>query len=322
MRKLIFWSLFFACPAYAGTCTYDLAIFYSNGVNNTYDEAEDSLNQFINKIGTKIFKKYGNKKLASHVAYNYSASLSNDLAEAYFQKEGERYEKYWDWYFSKKEPPAWWKKIYEKYSMDKDYINELNHKNIKSNVDFYNAYLKSNYKILTVAHSQGNLFFNQAYSVLSSKKDVSSEVKTIAVATPANRVANGVHVTLNEDKVIQWVSRVYETLPPNVSNGTGDCDWFQHNFIKSYLNGTNAGPEIANESIGLINELFSEEQSSKETTGECYEWFKKQDITTDDPEECVIECSTGSVNMGNFNCPIGCHRFCGCTVPQKGPFDF
>ena len=42
---------------------------------------------------------------------------------------------------------------------------------------------------------------------------------------------------------------------------------------------------------------------------DCNDWFKNLNIDPQD-QNCEMKCAMGDVDMGNFNCPIGCSRHC------------
>lgn len=48
----------------------------------------------------------------------------------------------------------------------------------------------------------------------------------------------------------------------------------------------------------------------------CDDWFKSLKIDPKDPD-CEIKCAVGSVDMGTFNCPMGCKRHCNQQNPKE-----
>ncbi len=64
----------------------------------------------------------------------------------------------------------------------------------------------------------------------------------------------------------------------------------------------------------LISALFI----SFVNANECDDWFNKLNIDPKDPE-CEMKCSVGSVNMGTFNCPMGCPKHCNAAKEEKKP---
>ncbi len=47
---------------------------------------------------------------------------------------------------------------------------------------------------------------------------------------------------------------------------------------------------------------------------ECDDWFRSLKVDPNDPD-CEMKCALGGVDLGNFNCPIGCPRH--CKKPKK-----
>lgn len=97
-------------------------------------------------------------------------------------------------------------------------------------------------KLVWVAHSQGSLYANAAYAVLTSTGPRPIPVKSIgivAVATPAAFVAgaNGRYVNSSNDLVVQGVRLLPNggVLTPNVTQPMSLDDWSGHSFIKTYL---------------------------------------------------------------------------------------
>ena len=87
-----------------------------------------------------------------------------------------------------------------------------------------NSFDKNN-NVLLVAHSQGNLFGNKIYDLLSDDKK--QKFRMVSVATPANSVAGaGNYTTLHGDLVIKAI--------PNAL--TSNAFGFGHTFVASYLN--------------------------------------------------------------------------------------
>lgn len=81
-------------------------------------------------------------------------------------------------------------------------------KSIKTKID---SWVLEGKKLLFVAHSQGNLFVNTAYTYTTSKVS-SDSVKVIHIA-PASPIINGPHVLANQDLVINGL-RAFGTVPP------------------------------------------------------------------------------------------------------------
>lgn len=96
-------------------------------------------------------------------------------------------------------------------------------------------------KLLFVAHSQGNLFANNAYTYTTSKVPAES-VKVVHIA-PASPITNGSHVLASEDLVINGL-RAFGTVPPithtipvyNPLIDNNGRDFLGHGLIETYMN--------------------------------------------------------------------------------------
>ena len=113
---------------------------------------------------------------------------------------------------------------------------------VDAHVAMYRAELALGNKVLLVAHSNGNVYADQAYGRLSPVERTS--VGVVAVATPLGSVpGNGPYVTLVEDKFLQGLPG---HLPPNTTNTGGECPEVLgcHAFVDVYLDGVASGPRI------------------------------------------------------------------------------
>lgn len=112
-------------------------------------------------------------------------------------------------------------------------------------IEQYTAALTLGQSVLVVAHSQGNLFANQAYDQLfasAANAKYKAAFAIAAVATPDIRtILGGPYVTTHFDQVI----RAAKALAPNTLGpsdgqdfalGSGLSDWAGHNYIGVYLN--------------------------------------------------------------------------------------
>ncbi len=113
-------------------------------------------------------------------------------------------------------------------------------------------------RILVVAHSQGNLYANAAYTNLAGNDLPMDSFGIVSIANPASYVAGGgPYFTLENDVVVNAVRAVLSsTLPGNIYNSNETADWTHHNFIDSYLNGNQSGPMIINSILSEANALM------------------------------------------------------------------
>ncbi|UXY15499.1 hypothetical protein N8I74_00340 [Chitiniphilus purpureus] len=91
-------------------------------------------------------------------------------------------------------------------------------------------------KVLLVPHSQGNLFANRVYALLTQNGvPDSGQVRIFGVASPADRVlGNGSYLTSSKDLVIGGLDLLRNVLPSNIVVPAGDT--LGHGFKETYLN--------------------------------------------------------------------------------------
>ena len=113
---------------------------------------------------------------------------------------------------------------------------------VDANVRSYRAELALMNKVVLVAHSNGNVYADEAYGRLTPAERTS--VGVVAVATLLGSVpGDGLYVTLREDT---FVATFPGALPSNTTNTGGFCPEFIgcHAFIDFYLDGQVSGPKI------------------------------------------------------------------------------
>jgi hypothetical protein len=113
---------------------------------------------------------------------------------------------------------------------------------VDANVRLYRAELALRNKVVLVAHSNGNVYADEAHGRLTPAERTS--VGVVAVATLLGSVpGDGPYVTLVEDT---FVAAFPGALPPNTTNTGGFCPDFVgcHGFVDSYLDGEVSGPRI------------------------------------------------------------------------------
>jgi hypothetical protein len=124
---------------------------------------------------------------------------------------------------------------------------------VDSNVRAYRAELALTNKVILVAHSNGNVYADEAYDRLTPAERTS--VGVVAVATIIGSVpGNGPYVTLVEDT---YVETFPGALRPNTTNTGGFCPEFIgcHAFVTYYMNGAVSGPKIVQDVSDTIPRL-------------------------------------------------------------------
>ncbi len=124
---------------------------------------------------------------------------------------------------------------------------------VDANVRSYRAELALRNKVILVAHSNGNVYADEAYGRLTPAERTS--VGVVAVATLLGSVpGDGPYVTLVEDT---YVRAFPEHLPANTTNTGGFCPDVIgcHGFVEFYVNGEASGPRIVQDVSDTIPRL-------------------------------------------------------------------
>ena len=135
----------------------------------------------------------------------------------------------------------------------------------------YETYRKQNYKIVIVSHSQGNLFANQLFNIISNdpktpKKDGKvCGLDVVAVATPANRtVGSGFYSTVKNDLVITPIPSSLKSKDENPAEYKKQYeDGLHHGFLETYFRGTVTGPKIRNAIATAFSNMSFPEDCNK-----------------------------------------------------------
>jgi len=110
-----------------------------------------------------------------------------------------------------------------------------------NHVGYYEADLLSGKRVIVIAHSQGNLFTNQALSDVAMRNyDLSQSIGSVGVASPAGVTVNGnTYTTAHDDLVIDGLRLISSVLPSNVENDPGVFNDFRsftnHYFEQDYF---------------------------------------------------------------------------------------
>src|SRR5687767_524213 len=124
---------------------------------------------------------------------------------------------------------------------------------VDANVRSYRAELALTNKVILVAHSNGNVYADEAYGRLTPAER--TNVGVVAIATLLGSVpGNGPYVTLLEDT---FVAGFPGHLPANTTNTGGFCPEIIgcHAFVGFYLNGEVSGPRIVQAVSDTIPQL-------------------------------------------------------------------
>lgn len=245
----------------ASTCTGAItSIYYVNGVNNSFAQAEASRIAIQKAYEQDLNNKYQAQAQQFRVklSYNTSMGMFEDLVEVYEQKKAEQgistdtssikiltsiittskslYDNYYADEANKKElSEILVQSLGELYSK-----LEITDQDLGKHTATYLSELQKGNRVLLIAHSQGNLFANASLSSLIN--NYSSNVGMIGVASPASTVLNNSkYYTAHDDLVIDALRQVSDKpiLQSNIDNSkaaiSNERDSLHHSFLQSYF---------------------------------------------------------------------------------------
>lgn len=229
----------------ASYCDTKNYVFFGNGMFNEQTLAASGLRTL--KRNMIVAEGLKDESWAFELSYNHNEGLRSIL-EVFRQRMGDQASSYWRWLGAFENAPDWFAAAAQSVAASFDFAEALVDEDLDQHIQRYQGLLMEGNRVLIVAHSQGNLYANAAYSNLAAKELPMESFGIVSVANPASRVAgDGPYFTLMNDLVIAGVRAIFpNTLPGNVMNGGNDSDWAHHSFVDAYLNGDQSGPLILN----------------------------------------------------------------------------
>jgi len=225
-------------------------IYFVNGVWNSVAQARAGQNIIKSAYKQQLEDKYPDQNFEFALSYNYSAGKVADLIEVIGQKLNEINDdeassltaaQYYNRYMTARMfddvVPLAARPLttaIEEYLAGRitDSVDSASH------IQKYQTDLQEGKRVLLIAHSQGNLFANQA--VLSLMNSYGASIGMIGVASPAaDTYNNSVYYTAHDDRVIDALRLLHEVLPSNIDNDPGGSDdprdFTNHQFMASYF---------------------------------------------------------------------------------------
>ncbi len=147
--------------------------------------------------------------------------------------------------------------------------------------------LDARHNVLLVAHSQGNLFGNQMYALLTDKEK--EKFKMVSVATPANNVTGNYSLDAPYTTIVldYTIAAIKNSFP-------GNAGGFGHTFVDSYLNsGTFKTRAKINSDITNAVNLLDQNSCKKEYD---YYRFMSYICPTRQDQELVVDIYGTDIN--------------------------
>ncbi|MNK88209.1 hypothetical protein D3C87_1081640 [compost metagenome] len=230
------------------------AVFFANGMFNDRAAAYNSLN-YLKKEHSK--KHPDLKKVEYELAFNTDEPMLLQLFQIYRQMVTESDLSFWKsigLILTKMDNQEHREFIRKHLSEEK-----LRDHDLRVQIQRYKKLIQDGFDIVTVAHSQGNL-----YTLFSFEDLESSATQMVSVATPTGYVyGDGPYFTFKSDGVIKYIPTA---LPPNIRKA--DAAAFDHEFVKHYMGDSKAHEEILEAlDIAMQNRGTSSEKSLNPAVG-------------------------------------------------------
>ncbi len=239
----LFGGLLLTETSFASICDEkETVVFFGNGAKSLKRDAYDSI-ESIKKRLEAILLPEEFEVIEFDIAYNDTHTLPLDLLESSVQILTGNISGFWRFFWKLAPVPDWFADKFILLSSVLEYSALVTTDSLKDHVNTYRTAIAEGKKVLLVAHSQGNLFGNQAYNLLAPNEKLSFGM--VSVANVDNNVlgdstAGATYTTLSDDKIISALIAIQLNLPtspmnPNTENLTVSEDSWGHLFIDSYM---------------------------------------------------------------------------------------
>ena len=245
--------------------TKETMVFFGNGVQSVKRDAYDAIASIKKRLKVTLPPEEFDI-LEFDIAYNDTHSLPLDLLESALQILTGNTSRFWRFFWGLEIMPDWFADKLILLSTALDRSSLVTTDSLKHHVNTYKTKIAEGKKVILVAHSQGNLFGNQAYSLLNSREQQSFGM--VSVANVDNNVlgADSPYTTLQTDKVILALIAAQIALPtkpmtPNTENLADAEDFLGHYFIQSYMaEGSTSQDKITQQVVAALDTLVAPPQ--------------------------------------------------------------
>ena len=173
MKKILLFLIFWSSLAFSAIDESKTDIYFANGILTDRETAKKNAENILNPT---IIDKFGIDYYNKHIgevgySYNETHSFKEDIIESAYQ------------IFNMAEFIEWRDELLGRYK------ESQHHADIEKQVDTYEASIKAGHKVLVVAHSQGNLFTQEAYERLGKRSEkygkwLQEYFEAISIASP------------------------------------------------------------------------------------------------------------------------------------------
>jgi hypothetical protein len=254
-------GLLLAETCVASICdTKETVVFFGNGIKTAEKKAYDSMNVIKKQLQEELLPEEF-EVLDFKLAYNDTHGLPLDLLESSIQVLTGNTSRFWRFFWGLEIMPDWFA---EKLLLLANVIDKsglVTTDSLKKHVTTYKTKIAEGKKVLLVAHSQGNFFGNQAYTLLNSREKQSFGMVSVANADNNVLGADAPYITLKNDKLILALIAAQIPLPskpmtPNIENLAESEDPLGHSFVQAYMvEGSNSNKQVIADILALLGNL-------------------------------------------------------------------
>lgn len=250
------------CPS--GT---HVTVVFSNGILTAYSTADHSLNSILapailNALGPSFDRScisfvlaYDSQFSDSSNGVLWTGNLLLQLADAAAQEGIDFAASFWPCVLLTSASSKSCQDLQRQYILSATSVVQ---KDLLTQESLYNAELAAGHRVIVVAHSQGNLYANQAFELVTASGG-SAAMHIVSVATPADHVAgSGPYFTLQGDVITLVPGHLAFDItndPPSLCPVYPFVNLACHDFDKSYMdvqNGDHTRPAIINAVLGFL----------------------------------------------------------------------
>lgn len=249
--------------SWAADCPADIpgaTVFYGNGINRTKEDARFDRDRLEQEFKAFIVGKPIQDECLHpfDLAYDTDIGIRLQVLDSAGQILAGNMSVFWRFWGNLDVGPDWFQQLALETAMNIDQDLYVLQEDLQMHVQQYGAEFFKRNKIAVVAHSQGNLYANEAYNVLYNGASPlqTTSFGIVSVANPASFVTgDGPRTTFFGD----IITLVPGALPPNTpSDGLGVCRLSPlclHSFADAYLRGTVSRPQILQNVVDVISGL-------------------------------------------------------------------
>ena len=324
----------------------NLAVVFGNGMFTSISEAHDNLRALRANVPQAVDIPVDGIDFS--LAYNYNEPLVQQLWQVTQQRLASSSSDFIR-YLSQLVPwPASVREKILELAADEELAAYASDSDLQIHIKTYRDYLRKGASVLVVAHSQGNLYANAAYTALASSsgglpENWSNNFGIVSVATPATKVEGrsapgcdsvGCYTVLREDEVMLYMRiALPDTLDWNIRSNTLPAgDDLHHSFIDTYMTLKSTRAQILDHVVAHVDQFDDlEEIVHPGVLSASLQWPYGADLDLhiyeiDGEEHVYYDYPEGAVGYLDFDSRVGGDEaenyYATCSDIRPGTYEF